>query len=185
MIINIKNMVCKRCEIIVNNILTNLGLEVEYVTKGQVMLKGRVLQYQLRLLDKFLRETGLEIVIDKKSLLIQKIKNIIYETVYTDEEPLTIKFSCYLSKRLNYSYTYLAGLFSQECKKTIEHYVIEQRIEKVKSMLVDENCVLSYIAYKMNYSSVSHLSAQFKKMTGLTASEYRAMYTQPVMKMIA
>jgi YesN/AraC family two-component response regulator len=185
MIINIKNMVCQRCEIIVNNILQNLGLEVEYVTKGQVMLKGRVLQYQLRLLDKFLKETGLEIIIDKKSLLIQKIKNIVFEMVYTDEEPLAIKFSCYLSKRLNYSYTYLAGIFSQECNTTIERFIIEQKIEKVKSMLVDDHCVLSYIAHKMNYSSVSHLSAQFKKVTGLTASEYREMYAGNNMKLIA
>ena len=185
MIINIKNMVCQRCEIIVNNILQNLGLEVEYVTKGQVMLKGRVLQYQLRLLDKFLKETGLEIIIDKKSLLIQKIKNIVFEMVYTDEEPLAIKFSCYLSKRLNYSYTYLAGIFSQECNTTIERFIIEQKIEKVKSMLVDDHCVLSYIACKMNYSSVSHLSAQFKKVTGLTASEYREMYAGGGMRISA
>lgn len=185
MIINIKNMVCKRCEIIVNNILTNLGLEVEYITQGQVMLKGRVLQYQLKLLDKFLKETGLEIIVDKKSLLIQKIKNIILEMVYSDDEPSPIKFSHYLSKRLNYSYTYLAGLFSHECNTTIERFIIEQKIEKVKHMLVDEHCVLSYIAYKLHYSSVSHLSAQFKKVTGLTPSDYKAMYSRPAMRLSA
>src|SRR5258708_6196939 len=106
MIINIKNMVSRRAEVIVNNILARLRLDVAYVTRGQVMLKGRVLQYQLRLLDKALKETGFEIMIDKKNLLIQKVKNIIHEIVYWNEEPLTVKFSCYLSKRLNYSYTY-------------------------------------------------------------------------------
>ena len=185
MLINIKNMVCQRCEIIVNNILTSLGLDVVYVTKGQVMLKGRVLQYQLRLLDKALKETGLEIIIDKKNLLIQKVKNIIHEMVYSDDEPVAVKFSYYLSQRLNYSYTYLASLFSHECRMTIERYIIEQRIEKVKAMLVVENCILSDIACKMNYSSVAHLSAQFKKVTGITASEYKAMQGQDLMRMTA
>ena len=185
MLINIKNMVCQRCEIIVNNILTNLGLEVVYVTKGQAMLKGKIMQYQLRLLDKALKETGLEIIIDKKNLLIQKVKNIIHEMVYTDEEPPAIKFSCYLSQRLNYSYTYLAGLFSRECHTTIEHYIIEQRIEKVKSMLITENYILSEIAEKMNYSSVAHLSTQFKKITGITASDYKAIQMNEHMRLSA
>ncbi|MGG9960195.1 helix-turn-helix domain-containing protein [Ferruginibacter sp. SUN106] len=185
MLINIKNMVCQRCEIIVNNILTNLGLDVAWVTKGQAMIKGRVLQYQLRLLDNALKETGLEIIIDKKSLLIQKVKNIIHETVYWDAEPPAIKFSCYLSQRLNYSYTYLANLFSQQCHMTIERYIIEQRIEKVKTMLVAENYILSEIASKMNYSSVAHLSAQFKKVTGITASDYKAMQGEHMMRLSA
>ena len=185
MIINIKNMVCQRCEIIVKNISDSLGLEVAHITRGQMILKGRVMQYQLRLLDKALRETGLEIIIDKKSLLIQKVKNVIHETVYFEQEPLNLKFSCYLSQRLNYSYTYLANIFSEQNGTTIERYIIEQRIEKVKAMLTAEHCILSDIANKMNYSSVSHLSAQFKKVTGLTASEYKSMQEHEVLRLTA
>lgn len=185
MLINIKNMVCQRCEIIVNNILNNLGLDVAWVAKGQAMIKGRVMQYKLRMLDNALKEIGLEIMIDKKSLLIQKVKNIIHETVYWSEEPITVKFSIYLSQRLNYSYAYLANLFSNECNMTIERYTIEQRIEKVKTMLVAENYILSEIADKMNYSSVAHLSAQFKKVTGITASEYKNMQGDEIMYLSA
>lgn len=185
MLIKIKNMVCERCENIVNTIVQNLGLEAEYIAQGQVMLKGRVLQYQLRLLDKFLKETGLEVIVDKKSLLIQKVKNIIYEMVYTDQAPATEKFSDYLSRRLNYSYTYLAGLFSQECHTTIEKFIIEQKIEKVKYMLVEDKDVISHIACKMNYSSVSHLSAQFKKVTGVTPSDYKARFANGPVQLTA
>ena len=96
-----------------------------------------------------------------------------------------VKFSFYLSQRLNYSYAYLANIFSNECNMTIERYTIEQRIEKVKTMLVAENYILSEIANKMNYSSVAHLSAQFKKVTGITASEYKTMQGDELMYLSA
>ena len=102
------------------------------------------------------------------------IKNIIFEIIYFATEPLAIKFSCYLSSRLNYNYAYLSGIFKKLNGITIEHFIISQKIEKVKSMLVAGDVHLSEIAYRMNYSSVSHLSAQFKKITGYNASEYRA-----------
>ena len=185
MLITIKNMVRQGCETIVKNILASVGLEAADITDEQVLLKGRVLQFQLRLLDKALQNTGLEIVIDKKGLLTQKVKNIIHEIVYYDEAPLTMKLSCYLSQRLNYSYTYLANIFSQQNGITLERYIILQKVEKVKAMLAEEDCILSKIAFKMNYKSVSHLSAQFKKVTGITPGEYRSLQEQEGMHLVA
>jgi len=178
-------MVRQSCETIVNNVLTSIGLEVAQIKEEQVLLKGRVLQYQLRLLDKALKETGLEVIVDKKSLLIQKVKNIVHEVVYYDEAPLTMKLSCYLSKRLNYSYTYLANMFSQQNGVTLERYIILQRVEKIKEMLTTEDCALSQIAFRLNYSSVSHMSAQFKKVTGYTPGEYRSLYEAGEMRLSA
>ena len=185
MIISIKNMVCQRCKIIVNNILTHLGLEADYITIGQISLKQNPLQYQLKQLDAALKETGLEIIFDKRSLIVQRIKSIIFEMVYFSSEPLLIKFSCYLSEKLNYSYAYLSNVFSQENGISIERYIILQKIEKVKSMLIGENLFLSEIAYKMNYRSVSHLSNQFKKITGMNASDYKALKIAPHIRMTA
>jgi AraC-like DNA-binding protein len=177
MIINIKNMVCQRCVIIVNNILHNFGLEAIKVTKGQVVLKQNIVDFKLKQLDEALKATGLEIIFDKKSLLVQKIKNIIFDVIYCLEEPLPVKFSCYLSQQLNYSYTYLASIFSQQSGISIERYILEQKIEKVKSMLLEQDFFLNEIAYKMNYSSVSHLSNQFKKITGISPSKYKYLKT--------
>ena len=184
MIINIKNMVNRRTEIIVTDILARLRLDVAYIAGGQVVLRGRVLQYQLHMLHNTLQEQGLEISIDKKDLLVQKIKNLIYEMVNCDEQPLPIKFSGYLSQRLHYSYTYLSAIFSHECHMSIERYLIEQRIQKVK-ILITAHWVLSNIACKMNYSSATHLYAQFKKVTGITASEYKFLQEREVMRLRA
>lgn len=173
MIINIKNMVCQRCKIVVNNILFNFGLEAEYIAIGEIMLKENLSNYKLKELDAALKATGLELVFDKAGLIVQKIKNIIFEMIYYSEEPLMIKFSCYLSSRLNYNYTYLSGIFKKTTGINIERYVILQKIEKVKEILISEGASLSDIAQKLNYSSVSHLSAQFKKVTGITARDYK------------
>jgi AraC-like DNA-binding protein len=185
MIINIKNMVCQRCVIIVNNILLNFGLEAIKVTKGQVILKQNIVDFKLKQLDAALKETGLEIIFDKRSLLVQKIKNIIFDVIYCLEEPLPIKFSCYLSQRLNYSYTYLANIFSQQSGISIERYMLEQKIEKVKSMLLEQDFFLNEIAYKMNYSSVSHLSNQFKKITGISPSNFKSLKTTNGLRLFA
>ncbi len=174
MIINIKNMMCLRCKMVVENILTSFGLEATTISLGTVELKKNLSYPQLLQLNAALKEADLELVFDKKGLLDQKIKNIIFETIHYFNEPLNIKFSCYLSSRLNYNYTYLSKIFTEANGISIERYIILQKIEKVKSMLVSENVFLSEIAYKMNYSSVGHLSAQFKKVTGYTAKDYKS-----------
>lgn len=175
MIIYIKNMISQRCKIVVNNILQNFGVEAKDVAIGEIELKEKLPGFKLMQLDAALKETGLELVFDKKDQLVQQIKNIIFEIVHFRTEPIVMKFSCYLSKRLDYNYTYLAGIFKKINGITIEHFMIAQKIEKVKSMLVAEGVHLSEIAFRMNYSSVSHLSAQFKKMTGFNATEYRSL----------
>ncbi len=167
-------MISQRCKIVVNNILQNFGMEANRIAIGEIELKENVPGFKLIQLDAALKETGLELVFDKKVQLVQQIKNIVSEIIHFSTEPLTIKFSCYLSKRLNYNYTYLAGIFKKLNGITIEHFMISQKIEKVKSMLISGNIHLSEIACQMNYSSVSHLSAQFKKITGYNASYYRA-----------
>jgi len=175
MIIYVKNMISQRCKIVVNNILQSFGVEAKDIMIGEVLLKEKVPVFKLMQLDAALKETGLELVFDKKSQLVQQIKNIILEIIHFSTEPLVMKFSCYLSNRLNYNYTYLAGIFKKISGITIEHFIISQKIEKVKSMLIAGDMHLSEIAYRMNYSSVSHLSAQFKKVTGYNASEYRSL----------
>jgi AraC-like DNA-binding protein len=177
MIIYVKNMVSQRCKIVVNNILQGFGLDAKDIMIGAVMLKEKVPGFKLMQLDAALKETGLELVFDKKSQLVQQIKNIIIEIIHFSAEPLVMKFSCYLSERLNYNYTYLAGIFKQLNGITIERFIILQKIEKVKAMLISEDVHLSEIAYRMNYSSVSHLSAQFKKVTGRNASEFKSLRT--------
>ena len=122
-----------------------------------------------------LLKSGLELMDDKKSVLIQKIKNVIVELVHYSEEPLTIKFSEFLSQKLNHDYTYLANLFSEVQGTTIEKFIISHKIERVKELLVYNELKLTEIAYQMHYSSVAHLSTQFKKVTGLTPSYFKQL----------
>jgi len=122
-----------------------------------------------------LLKSGLELMDDKKSVLIQKIKNVIIELVHYSEEPLEMNFSAFLSQQLNHDYTYLANLFSEVQGTTIEKFLIAHKIERVKELLVYNELNLTEIAYKMHYSSVAHLSAQFKKVTGLTPSHFKQL----------
>lgn len=173
MILTVKNMICQRCKIVVDNILTSLGFKAENISIGEILLKESLSDTELEKLNAALKETGLELVFNQKLMLVQKIINIIFETVLYSREPLLVKFSCYLSKRLNYNYTYLANIFKEINGISIERYVILQRIEMVKEMLVKEDAHLTEIAYKLNYCSVSHLSAQFKRVTGISFSDYK------------
>ena len=118
-------------------------------------------------------KSRLDLIDDKKSELIQKIKNVIIELVHYSEEPLSINFSDYLSEKLQHDYTYLANLFSEVQSTTIEHFIIAHKIERVKKLLVYDELNLTEIAYQMHYSSVAHLSAQFKKVTGLTPTHFK------------
>jgi YesN/AraC family two-component response regulator len=116
---------------------------------------------------------GLVVLNDKKSTLVDKIKNVIIELVHYKEEPLQVNFSDYLSQTLNHEYTYMANLFSQVEGVNVEHYLITHKIERVKELLVYDKLSLTEISYKLNYSSVAHLCNQFKKITGLTPSHFR------------
>ncbi|NII26474.1 helix-turn-helix transcriptional regulator [Pseudoflavitalea sp. X16] len=166
-------MVCIRCKMVVKEELTKLGLHCIVVELGEVEIVENITQQQHDQVQRALLRSGLELMDDKKSMLIQKIKNVIIELVHYSEEPLRVKFSEYLSKKLNYDYTYLANIFSEVQGTTIEKFIISHKIERVKELLVYDQLNLSEIAYQMHYSSVSHLSAQFKKVTGLTPSHFK------------
>jgi AraC-like DNA-binding protein len=145
------------------------------VELGEAEIRENISLEQLDQLKTALLKSGLEVMDDKKSVLIEKIKRVIIELVHYSEEPLAVNFSEYLSKQLDHDYTYLANLFSEVQGTTIEKFLIAHKIERVKELLVYNELNLTEIAYQMHYSSVSHLSAQFKKVTGLTPTHFKQL----------
>ena len=168
-------MVCIRCKMLVKDELTKLGLHYTVVELGEADILEHISKEQHDLFKVALLKSGLELMDDKKSILIQQIKNVIIELVHYSEEPLTINFSHFLSQKLNHDYTYLANLFSEVQGITIEKFLITHKIERVKELLVYNELNLTEIAYRMHYSSVAHLSTQFKKVTGLTPSHFKQL----------
>lgn len=168
-------MVSIRCKMIVKSELDKLGLHYGTVDLGEVDVKETVTAKQRDQIKTALLKSGLELMDDKKAMLIEKIKNVIVELVHYSEEPLEINFSDYLSRKLNHDYTYLTNLFSEVTGITIEHYLISHKIERVKELILYDELNLTEIAYKMHYSSVAHLSTQFKKVTGLTPSHFKQL----------
>ena len=183
MLLKVKNMICQRCIIVIHEILEELGLEPKSVQVGEIVLNQHLTEYQLEQLDTALKKTGLALVYTNDELIVQKIKHVVFEIIHYSSEPLLEKFSTYLSNRLNYSYTYLANIFKKLNGIPIEQFVITEKIRKVKMLLISEQLTLSEIAYKMNYSSVAHLSSQFKKVTGIRASDYKLMYVDASVEM--
>lgn len=168
-------MVSIRCKTIVKTALENLGLHSFVVGLGDVEIKEAITSEQLEQFAVAIQKTGLEVIHDKKAILIDRIKNVVVETIHYSEEPLTINFSQYLSEKLQYDYTYLSNLFSETTGTTIEHYIIKHKIERVKELLVYDELTLTEIAYKLHYSSVAHLSNQFRKVTGLSPSFFKRL----------
>lgn len=168
-------MVCIRCKLVVKDMVSKLGLTLISVELGEAEIQEFVNNEQLELIRENLLYLGLELMDDKKSVLIQKIKNVVVELVHYSEEPLLINFSEYLSQKLQHDYTYLANLFSEVQGTTIEKFLIAHRIELVKELLVYNELTLSEIAIQMHYSSVAYLSTQFKKVTGLTPSHFKQL----------
>jgi AraC-like DNA-binding protein len=168
-------MVCIRCKMVVKEQLTKLGLHYTTLELGEVDVVEDITPEQHEKIKTGLLQSGLELMDDKKSVLIQRIKNIVIELVHYSEEPLTINFSEFLSHKLNHDYTYLANLFSEVQGTTIEKFLITHKIERVKELLVYDELNLTEIAYRMHYSSVSHLSTQFKKVTGLTPTHFKEL----------
>ena len=168
-------MVCIRCKMVVKDELSKLGLHYTFVELGEADILETITPAQHKQFRDALLLSGLELMDDKKSVLIQRIKNVIIDLVHYSEEPLVVNFSVYLSQKLGYDYTYLANLFSEVQGTTIEKYFIAHKIEKVKELLVYNELNLTEIAYLLHYSSVAHLSAQFKKVTGLTPSHFKLL----------
>ncbi len=171
----IKYMVSNRCKMAVKEILKKLGLHFIVVELGEVEVMENLSAEQREELKSGLLDAGLELMDDKRAVLIEKIKNAIIEMVHYSEEPIKVNFSDYLSEKLKHDYTYLANLFSEVQGTTIEHFIINHKIERIKELIIYDELTISEIAWKMNYSSVAHLSNQFKKVTGLSPSHFKKM----------
>jgi AraC-like DNA-binding protein len=169
----IKNMVCNRCIMVVKNELDKLGIPTKSVILGEVTLGKELQEPQKEALNKILVQLGFELIDNKKSQIIERIKNIIIELVHHQDNETKYNLSDLLSKELLHDYNYLSNLFSEVEGTTIEKYFIAQKIEKVKELLVYDELTLSEIAFRLNYSSVAYLSNQFKKVTGLTPSHFK------------
>jgi AraC-like DNA-binding protein len=171
----IKYMVSIRCKMIVEEELRKLDIHHKVINLGEVETLDDINPVQRDQLSSVLLLSGLELMEDRKAMLIEKIKNAIVEMVhYTDTLP-KINFSNYLSEKLDYDYTYLSNLFSETEGTTIEHFILTHKIERVKELIIYDELNLTEIAFKLHYSSVSHLSNQFKKITGLTPSFFKSM----------
>jgi len=173
--LHIKYMVSARCKMVVKEELKKLGLHFIVVDLGEVEIMEKITPEQNEILKAALLNAGLELMDDKRSVLIERIKNVIVEMVHHSDEVIKMNFSHYLSEKLNHDYTYLANLFSEVQGTTIEQFIIAHKIERIKELIIYGELNITEIAWKMNYSSVAHLSNQFKKMTGLTPSHFKKM----------
>lgn len=171
----IKNMVCMRCKMLVKSELEKFGLHTLSVQLGEVEIPETLNNTQKVELNKLLKSFGFELIDDKKSRIIERIKNLIIKLVQEQDNELDINLSAYLSNSIHQDYNQLSHLFTQVEGTTIEQYFILQKIEKVKELLVYDELTLSQIADKLHYSSVAYLSNQFKKITGLTPTHFRQL----------
>jgi YesN/AraC family two-component response regulator len=160
---------------VVKSELEKLGLDYTSVDLGEVELKDEITD-ELRLqLSEALKKIGLELMDDKKSILVEKIKGIIIEMVHYSDDQIKINLSDYISGKLNHDYTYLSNLFSEVKGTSIEKFYLSHKVEKVKELLVYDELSLTEIAFRLHYSSVAHLSNQFKKITGLTPTHFKKL----------
>ncbi len=168
-------MVSNRCKMAVKDALRKLKLHFVVVDLGEVDIMENISEEQRFQLKLELFNSGLELMDDKRAMLIEKIKNVIIEMVHYSEEAIKINFSDFLSEKLNHDYTYLANLFSEVQGTTIEQFIIVHKVERIKELIIYGELNITEIAWKMNYSSVAHLSNQFKKVTGLSPSHFKQM----------
>ena len=167
-------MVSQRCKMFVKDELKKLGLHFIVVDLGEVEIMEEITDSQREELNAGLMVQGLELMDDKKAILIEKIKNTIVKMVHdVDSGELKVNFSDYISEKLGHNYTYLANLFAEVVGTTIEQFIISHKVEKIKELIMYGELTISEIAWKMNYSSIQHLSTQFKKVTGLTPSHFK------------
>lgn len=173
MTINIKNMVCLRCVMLVKKILDDIEISYRQVTLGEADLNYPLTKIQKEQLAFTLNQWGLELIDGNKDILVDKIKRSVIKMVHEESMLSTLKISHYLSNNLNYNYTYIANIFSHETGICLREFIIAHKVEKIKEMLIMEGLSVTEIAWKLNYSSVSHLSNQFTKVTGLSPSKFK------------
>ena len=168
-------MVSTRCKMMVKEELKKMGLHFIVVDLGEVEIMEDLTNEQQSELKMALLSSGLELMDDKRAVLIEKIKNVIIEMIhYADELPIK-NYSNHISEKLNHDYTYLSNIFSEVKGITIQQFIIVHKIERIKELIIYDEMNITEIAWKMNYSSVAHLSTQFKKITGLTPSHFKQM----------
>lgn len=167
-------MVCPRCVKTVEEELKKTGATVEYIELGKVELKGQIGVEAIKEIDKVLAENGFELIYDKKSQIIEKLKITIIEIIHHDKEVSNnVNISEFIAEALGYDYSYLSNLFSSAEGTTIEKFIVQQKIEKAKELLSYNELSLTEISHQLGYSSVQYLSNQFKKTTGLTPSQFK------------
>lgn len=171
----VKYMVSLRCKMKVQDELASMGLKAINIDLGVVELAEELTTDQRKQLEENLLKSGLQLLDDSKSILIERIKNVITEMIHYSDEIPSVNYSDYLSKKLQYDYTYLSNTFSEVKGITIQQFIILNKIERVKELLLYNEMNLTEISYKLHYSSVAHLSNQFKKITGLTPSFFKKM----------
>lgn len=170
-----KYMVSQRCKMLVASELDRLGVGHGVVELGSVSLKDDISSEQLEELGKRLMSTGLELLDDKKNILVERIKQVIIEMIHYSDELPKKNYSDVIAEKIGLDYTYLSNIFSEVKGVTIQQYIIQQKIEKVKELMLYDQLNLTEIAFKMHYSSVAHLSNQFKKITGLSPSFFKSL----------
>jgi AraC family transcriptional regulator len=179
MVLYVKNMVCHRCKLVVQSQLEKLDLHPLNITLGEVVLAEESLtKEKSQSISDALQDVGFELIDDKRSKLIEQVKTFVINIVHHKEEQPNKKYSELLAQHLHHDYSYISNLFSEVEGITIEQYIINQKIEKVKELLTYDERSLSQIAVDLGYSSTAHLSAQFKKLTGLTPSQFKQMTTK-------
>ena len=173
--IYVKNMACESCKVFVKDVLEELDISTVKVELGEIETKENVSDEEKLLLNKKIKEVGLELLEKKQGVLIEKIRQVMIDYVYKSDERPNIKFSVMLSEELGQNYTYLANFFSEVEATTIEQFIIALKIERIKELIIFGEDSFSEIAYKLHYSSVSHLSTQFKKVTGLSPKHFKEL----------
>lgn len=173
--IYVKNMACESCKIVVKEALEELDIVPTRIELGEIETKRDVSDTEKKELNKKIKRAGLELLEKRQGVLIEKIRKVAINYVYKSDEKPTIKFSVLLSEELNHSYTYLANFFSEVEATTIEQFIIALKIERIKELIIFGEDTFLEISHKLHYSSVAHLSAQFKKVTGLTPSHFKAL----------
>lgn len=171
--IYIKNMVSNSCRFVVKDALNKLNLPYIHINLGEVEVKRNISKNQREKLKVALQKMGLELMSDRRTILIEKVKNTIVEMVHYADDMIKVNFSDYLSHKLNYDYTYLSNLFTEVQGINIQNFILLHKAERIKELITYDELTISEIAYKMNYSSVAHLSNQFKKVTGFSPTYFK------------
>ncbi len=173
--IYVKNMACESCKVVVKEALEELDISPVKVELGEIETKKDITDEEKKKLNSKIKKVGLELLEKKQGVLIEKIRKVMIGYVYKSDEKPNVKFSVLLSEDLNHSYTYLANFFSEVEATTIEQYLIALKVERIKELIIFGEHTFSEIAHKLHYSSVAHLSSQFKKITGLTPSHFKRL----------